>query len=161
MSVRPVLLWPDPRLSAVCAPVARIDPQLIEDLLDTMYAANGRGLAASQIGVLSRVFVVDVTWKEGSRDPRVFINPSVQHSGEDMRIMEEQCLSIPDLPMPVDRPEGVTLQWDTAEGETQSETFNGILARCIQHELDHLDGRVIFDHQPPTRRAELEAAYAG
>lgn len=126
-----------------------------------MYAANGRGLAAPQIGVLSRVFVVDVTWKEGVRDPRVFINPDVQHSGEDMRIMEEQCLSIPNFPMPVDRPEGVTLRWDTAEGETRTGAFDGILARCIQHELDHLDGRVIFDHQPPARRAQLEAAYAG
>lgn len=161
MSVRPVLLWPDPRLSAVCDHVARVDQQLIEDLYDTMYAANGRGLAAPQIGVMQRVFVVDVTWKEGARSPRVFVNPVVQSRGEDMRSMEEQCLSIPDLPMDVHRPEAVVLAWDTPEGHRMEETFTGILARCILHELDHLDGRVIFDHQTPARRAELEATYAG
>lgn len=160
MSVREVLLWPDPRLTWVCTPVTKPDPALIEDLLDTMYAANGRGLAAPQIGVLRRVFVVDVTWKEGARDPRVFVNPVVQRRGEDMRPMEEQCLSIPGLPMAVTRPEEVTLAWDGPEEGPRMETFNGILARCILHELDHLDGRVILDHQSPEDRAELEAAYA-
>lgn len=160
MSVRAVLLWPDPRLAQVCAPVAAPDAQLTEDLFDTMYAAKGRGLAAPQIGVLRRVFVVDVSWKEGARDPRVFVNPVVQSRGEDMQRMEEQCLSIPDLPMAVTRPEGVTLTWETSKGP-QTEAFTGILARCIQHELDHLDGRVIFDHQSPEDRAELEATYAG
>lgn len=161
MSVRPVLLWPDPRLSVVCDPVATPNPSLIDDLYDTMYAAKGRGLAAPQVGVLQRVFVVDVSWKEGKRDPRVFLNPVVQTCGEDMRSMEEQCLSIPDLPMPVVRPEAVTLSWNTPEGLPMTETFSGTLARCILHELDHLDGKVIFDHQPAARRAELEAAYAG
>ncbi|MBY4894545.1 peptide deformylase [Rhodobacteraceae bacterium N5(2021)] len=160
MSVRDVLLWPDARLSEVCKPVGKVDPQLIEDLFDTMYAAYGRGLAAPQVGVLQRVFVVDVTWKEGVRTPRVFVNPVVQQRSADMRSMEEQCLSIPDLPMRVTRPEGVTLAWEGADGP-QTETFEGNLARCIQHELDHLDGRVIFDHQSPEDRAELEALYAG
>ncbi|GAB5446908.1 peptide deformylase [Gymnodinialimonas sp.] len=159
MSVRDVLLWPDPRLSEVCAPVEAPDAQLIDDLFDTMYAANGRGLAAPQIGVLRRIFVVDVSWKEGPRDPRVFVNPALQSRCEDMRSMEEGCLSIPDLPMTVTRPEGVTLSWDGPNGLLE-EAFTGILARCIQHELDHLDGRVIFDHQSPDDRAELEAAYA-
>ncbi|ABD53384.1 peptide deformylase [Jannaschia sp. CCS1] len=160
MSVRRVLLWPDPLLSVVCDAVVAVDPELIKDLFDTMYAAKGRGLAAPQIGVLQRVFVVDVTWKEGARDPRVFINPVVRDSGEDMRSMEEQCLSIPDLPMQVTRPTTLTLDWETPEGRKTTGTFDGNLARCILHELDHLDGTVIFDHQSPARRAELEAAYA-
>lgn len=158
MSVRPVLLWPDARLSTVCEGVG--DAALIEDLFDTMYAAKGRGLAAPQIGVLARVFVVDVSWKEGASDPRAFANPVVEKRGEDMRSMEEQCLSIPELPMAVARPFQVTLSWDGPKGR-QRDTFDGILARCILHELDHLDGKVIFDHQTPEKRAELEAIYAG
>lgn len=144
----------------MCAPVDRADPTLIEDLFETMYAANGRGLAAPQVGVLARVFVVDVTWKEGTRSPRVFVNPAVEASCEDIVSMEEQCLSIPDLPMPVARPSEAELSWDTPEGGRMRETFSGILARCILHELDHLDGCVIFDHQTPDKRTELEAAYA-
>ncbi len=101
MSVRPVLLWPDPLLSVVCTSVEQVDPALIDDMFETMYAARGRGLAAPQIGVMQRVFVVDVTWKEGVRSPRVFINPVVEKSGKDVGTVEEQCLSIPDLPMPV------------------------------------------------------------
>ncbi|UWQ96052.1 peptide deformylase [Rhodobacteraceae bacterium M385] len=161
MSVRPVLLWPDPRLAKVCVPVDAPPSELIQDLFDTMYAANGRGLAAPQIGVLFRVFVVDVSWKEGAYDPRVFINPTLQQRSEDIGTMEEQCLSIPDLPMAVTRPAAITLAWDTVEGTREEATFTGILGRCIQHEFDHLDGRVIFDHQSPEARAELEATYAG
>lgn len=162
MSVRPILLWPDARLSQVCVPFDGTDATLIGDLLDTMYHARGRGLAAPQIGVMQRVFVVDVTWKEAAPEPRIFINPvMISASYADMRSMEEQCLSIPDLPMRVERPHTVRLEWTSPEGQPVSDTFDGILARCIQHELDHLDGRVIFDHQTPERRAALEAVHAG
>ncbi len=161
MSIREILLWPDPGLSEVCAPVDHpADPKLITDMFDTMYAARGRGLAAPQIGVMQRVFVVDVTWKDGPRSPRVFINPMAHGSCDDIGTMEEGCLSIPDLPMDVERPLEVALSWTSPEGEQLHETFNGALARCVQHELDHLDGRVILDHQSPETRAALEAAYA-
>lgn len=160
MSIRAVLLWPDPRLTEVCPPVTKADPTLIKDMFETMYAANGRGLAAPQIGVMQRLFVVDVTWKEGQRSPRVFINPTVEQAGDEIGGMEEQCLSIPDLPMPVERPLSVTLSWDDEDGVRLSEAFDGILARCILHELDHLDGRVILDHQTPADRTALESAYA-
>lgn len=157
MSVRPVLLWPDARLSVVCEGVG--EAGLVEDLFDTMYAAYGRGLAAPQIGVLARVFVVDVTWKEGACAPRAFVNPVVEGFGNDIATLEEQCLSIPELPMDVARSSEVTLSWDGPEGRMR-DTFDGVLARCILHELDHLDGRVIFDHQTVEKRAELEARYA-
>lgn len=160
MSVRPVLLWPDPRLSVVCAPVDTVDSTLISEMFETMYAAKGRGLAAPQIGVMQRVFVVDVTWKEGVYSPRVFINPIVERNGEEIGTVEEQCLSIPDLPMPVERPLQVELTWDTVDGTQMRDTFDGNLSRCILHELDHLDGCVILDHQTPDNRAALEAAYA-
>ncbi len=161
MVERSVRMWPDPVLSQNCTAVDPIGASaLIDDLLDTMYEANGRGLAAPQIGTLARVFVVDVTWKEGTRDPRVFINPEVLSAGDDIVTMDEQCLSIPDLPMPVRRPENIHLRWSTRDGQTQTANFDGILARCIQHELDHLNGTVILDHQSPEDRARLEASYA-
>ncbi len=162
MSVRTILLWPDARLSQVCARFDGSDATVIKDLLDTMYQAKGRGLAAPQIGVLQRVFVVDVTWKEAAPEPRVFVDPVLVSAGHaDMRSGEEQCLSIPNLPMQVERPHVVQLEWTTPEGQRISDTFDGILARCIQHELDHLDGRVILDHQTPEGRAALEAVHAG
>ena len=162
MSLRPILLWPDPRLAQACAPVDSPDPALIADLLDTMYHAGGRGLAAPQVGVLRRVFVVDVTWKEGPPTPCAFVNPVViDESRDDLRSLDEQCLSIPDLPMPVLRPHRIALRWQSPDGAAMTADFEGIAARCILHELDHLDGRVILDHQAPDRRAELDAAHAG
>ena len=162
MATRDIRLWPDPILTQSCERIDLNDPTLptlIQDLFDTMYAANGRGLAAPQIGVLKKVFVVDVSWKEGTPDPRVFINPRAMAATGDEITMDEQCLSIPDLPMPVTRPERVELRWDTPQGSSRFETFEGSLSRCIQHEFDHLIGTVIFYHQSEADRAELEATY--
>lgn len=162
MVTRNVRRWPDPCLHQMCAPVSSggVDlAGLIKDLFDTMYAFQGRGLAAPQIGELARVFVVDVTWKEGPADPRVFINPDVVDASGSVA-MDEQCLSIPNLLMPVTRPEKITLHWTNADFSTSIAPFDGILARCILHELDHLNGTVIFDHQAPDARAKLEATYA-
>ena len=162
MATRDIRLWPDAALTQNCSAVDVADrdlPALIDDLFETMYAANGRGLAAPQVGVLKRVFVVDVMWKEGTHDPRVFINPTVLSTSDETVAMDEQCLSIPDLPMPVLRPVGITLSWTNANGETETAAFDDLLARCIQHEFDHLNGTLIFDHQTIQARAELEAAY--
>lgn len=163
MATRSLRLWPDRVLGRMCEQVDVTAPDLAvltEDLFDTMYAENGRGLAAPQIGVLKRVFVVDVTWKEGPRDPRVFINPQVVSVSDETAKMDEQCLSIPDLPMPVRRPDHIQLRWNNRDGTAQSAPFDGILARCILHELDHLNGTVILDHQSAIDRAKLEATYA-
>lgn len=162
MAVLPIVLWPDPRLSKVCAPLGAADDLagLIADMFDTLYAAKGRGLAAPQVGVLKRLFVVDVTWKDGTPDPRVFINPAVVSTSETITTMDEQCLSIPDLPMPVDRPEWAELTWETASRSRMAARFSGVEARILLHELDHLDGRVILDHQPADRRQTLDARYA-
>jgi len=163
VATRDIRIWPDPCLTQVCTAVAFDDPDLpalIEDLFDTMYAAKGRGLAAPQIGVLQRIFVVDVTWKDGTPDPRLFINPVVTFASDEACQAEEQCLSIPDVPMTVDRPEQVQLTWYDPKGSAQASSFDGNLARCIQHEFDHLNGRVIFDHQTPDTRTRLEAAFA-
>ena len=105
-------MWPNVVLSSVCTPVDATDEpvsQLITDLIDTMYSAQGRGLAAPQIGVLQRVFVIDVTWKEGTPDPMVFINPQITAHSDAAHVITEQCLSIPQLPMPVTRPSEIDL----------------------------------------------------
>ncbi|MFT7370476.1 MAG: peptide deformylase, partial [Octadecabacter sp.] len=104
MGVRKIRLWPDLVLTQTCARVDLSEPdlnQLIKDMFEVMYHANGRGLAAPQIGVMKQIFVVDMTWKESTRNPRVFINPQIIETSDDTVVMIEQCLSIPDTPMPV------------------------------------------------------------
>jgi peptide deformylase len=163
MTVRSIRLWPDACLTRVCAEVDTHDPEvsgLITDLFDTMYDAPGRGLAAPQIGVLKRVFVVDVDWKEGTPNPMAFVNPKIIARGAKLAVATEQCLSIPATPMDVERPEQIELSWSSPDGQAFEGTFDGALARCIQHEFDHLNGTVIFEHQTAERRAELEAQYA-
>ncbi len=141
--IRPILLHPDPALRAVCTPVAGDATALARDLLDTMYAAPGRGLAAPQVGVTERLFVMDATWKEGLPDPRVFVNPAIV-AAEGAQVNEEACLSIPGSPRRIERAARVTLEWDGAEGRRR-EVFAGFAAACIAHEMDHLDGVTILD----------------
>lgn len=161
MAVRQVLLWPDPRLTQVCAPVEAAEDltALAADMLDTMYAANGRGLAGPQIGVMQRIFVMDITWKEGLRAPQVLINPEIVAMSEEHVGGEEGCLSIPDTPLEVTRPAEVTMRWRDLDGQQQERRMTGFEAKCAQHELDHLNGRVIFDHLSDDERRRHEAAY--
>ncbi|WP_146346167.1 peptide deformylase [Falsiphaeobacter marinintestinus] len=160
MAVRPVVMWPDPRLSQKCAPVEHehLD-DLITDMFDTMYAANGRGLAAPQIGVMKRVFVMDVGWKEGEKTPMVMINPTIMAAERVPVVAEEGCLSIPGVLVPVERHKAVTVQWTAHNGDIDMADFDGFEARCIQHEFDHLNGVVTFDHLTPEDRAQVEGAY--
>nr|WP_245398757.1 peptide deformylase [Oceaniglobus trochenteri] len=154
--------WPDPVLSQVCAPVALFDAglkALIDDMFATMYAAPGRGLAAPQVGRALRLFVMDVTWKEGTPSPFAFVNPQILWASDDLGTADEQCLSIPDVPMPVERPQTVRMRWQGHDGAWQEQELSGMAARCAQHELDHLDGIVIFDRVAPDLRAGLEAGY--
>ncbi|MBT8414805.1 MAG: peptide deformylase [Boseongicola sp.] len=160
--IRPILLWPDPALSQKCAPVADIDDEvrtLCDDLLETMYDAPGRGLAAPQIGVLARVFVMDTKWKEGARDPRVFINPKITQPSKARQTGPEGCLSIPDVTADIERAEAITLSWTALDGSTHVERLAGFDAICAQHEFDHLEGIVTFDRLPSHQRQSLEASY--
>jgi len=162
MSVKDILRWPDPRLSRICAPVGAITEEtaaLTDDMLETMYAAQGRGLAAPQIGVMRRVFVMDTTWKEGTRRPQVFVNPEITEAGFTKTTQSEGCLSIPGITTDVARPNWVELMWTGLDQATRLDRFEGFAALCIQHEMDHLDGIVTFDRLSPTARAEAEAAY--
>ena len=161
MSLREILAWPDPRLAQTCAPVD--DPAAVEalvsDMFETMYAAPGRGLAAPQVGVMQRLFVMGAGWKEGEMTPRTCINPRIVAASEAMATGEEACLSIPGVSAEVTRPAEITLAYTDLTGAEQVETLTGFAARCAQHELDHLDGVVIFDRLAPEARATAEAAY--
>ena len=160
MSVLPTLIWPDVRLSQRCETVQGEDlDDLIADMFETMYAAEGRGLAAPQVGVMKRLFVMDCTWKEGEKSPMAMINPTIMAAERIPEVYQEGCLSIPGILVPVERPKAVTVQWTAPEGDIHMADFDGFEARCIQHEFDHLNGVVTFDHLPPAERSKAEAEF--
>jgi len=136
----------DQSLTMTCAPVADHDDalrSLISDMFETMYAAQGRGLAAPQVGVTQRIFVTDTTWKEGDKHPMAFVNPEITATASTSKTGPEACLSIPDRSFDVSRPTWVDLAWTDPHGHRQTARFDGIDAICVCHELDHLDGLLI------------------
>lgn len=156
MSLRPILIHPDPRLKKVAEPVARVTPDiesLAADMLATMYDAPGIGLAAPQIGVLARIFVMDASRDpEAERAPVVMINPEVTWESEALNVYDEGCLSIPDHYAEVTRPAQVGMRWMGLDGKTHEQEFDGLWATCAQHELDHLDGILFIDHLSALKR---------
>jgi peptide deformylase len=163
VSVLPIVRWPDPRLSTPCAPVGEVDAphrRLAADMLQTMYAAPGRGLAGPQVGVLRRIFVMDVAWREGEPDPMVFLDPEIVWTSPETRTGTEGCLSIPGVLAEVERAVEIEVTWRDLDGARHARRFDGFAAICIQHETDHLEGLVTFDRVAPEARAALEAAYA-
>jgi peptide deformylase len=163
MSVLPILQWPDPRLMETCVPIEAITPEieaLAADMLETMYAAPGRGLAGPQVGAMLRIFVMDTGWKEGKPDPLVCINPMFQEIGEERATNSEGCLSIPGVSADISRPAQVQMSWTGLNGGRFVQSFSGFASACAQHELDHLDGIITFDHLDADTRAVLEAEYA-
>ena len=164
MSLRQIVLWPDPRLGGVCDPVGDIDDEvrsLAADMLETMYDAPGRGLAAPQIGDLRRIFVMDPTWKEGLRAPMVCINPQITPLDTEVVESAEGCLSIPGISARVSRSAGVRMRWVDLDGAAQSAELTGFAALCAQHEVDHLDGIVTLDRVDEAQRANLISEYMG
>lgn len=154
MAVRPIVLHPDARLRVHCAPVVDFDADLralAADMLDTMYAAQGRGLAAPQVAMTCRMFVMDADWKVGAPAPQVFVNPEITWVSEGRQIHEEACLSIPDTPRRLARPAEVRMRWQDETGHPQDGHFVGIGAVIVQHEFDHLDGVLILDHDAVAR----------
>ena len=153
---RSILLFPDPRLRKTCAPVGRITPEveaLAADMLATMYAAPGVGLAAPQVGVLSRLFVMDCTKDpEAERAPMVMVDPEIVTTSETLNVYEEGCLSFPDEYADVTRPAEVRMRWTGLDGRLHERDFDGLWATCAQHELDHLDGKLFIDHLGPMKR---------
>ena len=170
MSVLPILTWPDPRLSQRCAPVRSLGEPMVEttpettalitDLFDTMYAASGRGLAAPQVGVLLRIFVMDCGWKNGDPTPKICINPEILQASEVTSTRPEGCLSLPGVTADVIRPAQITLRSVDLQGRTQDWKLIGFEATCAQHEMDHLEGAITFDRLDQATRATLEARYS-
>lgn len=153
---RPILIHPDPRLKKVASPVADVTDalrELADDMLSTMYDAPGIGLAAPQVGVLERLIVADCIREEGeSPRPLVMINPEVVAASDTMGTYEEGCLSIPDQYADVERPTDVTIAWMDIDGNAQQESFDGLWATCLQHEIDHLEGKLFIDYLKPLKR---------
>jgi peptide deformylase len=156
-----ILRWPDPQLSTMCDPVMDYEDlaDLVRDMFETMYSANGRGLAAPQVGVMKRLFVMDCGWKDGDMTPMLCINPEITHT-DGMVSGNEGCLSIPGVLAEVQRPERIRLRYRDLDGAAQEVELDGFEARCAQHELDHLDGLVTFDRLSPEARRVVEAAYS-
>tara|TARA_R110000751_G_C13731599_1_gene476581 strand:- start:213 stop:737 length:525 start_codon:yes stop_codon:yes gene_type:complete len=153
---RPILLHPDPRLKKLCTPVTDMTDDLRslgDDMLATMYDAPGIGLAAPQVGVLERLIVLDCVKAEGEAPrPLIMFNPEIIASSEETNVYEEGCLSIPEHFADVTRPAEVQVRWIDRDGKEHTEEMGGLWATCVQHEIDHLDGKLFIDYLKPLRR---------
>ena len=158
MTVRPIITAPAPRLKAVSAPVKKVDGEirkLAEDMADSMYAADGIGLAAVQVGVAKRIIVMDLDQKDGKKDWRVFINPKILWASDEKAVYEEGCLSVPEIYDDVERPAGIKAEYLDLDGKRVEIEADGMLATCLQHEMDHLEGILFIDHLSRLKRAML------
>lgn len=155
MALRTILTVPDPLLKRVSEPVAAVDDELralMDDMVETMYAAPGIGLAAIQVGVPKRVVVMDLSREDEAKAPRYFVNPEITWSSEELFSYEEGCLSVPEIYDAVERPARVRLTYLNYEGLRVEEEAEGLFAVCIQHEMDHLDGVLFIDHLSRLKR---------
>ena len=169
MAIREILEVPDPRLKEVSKPVEKFDDELktlVADMFETMYDAPGIGLAAIQVGVPLRVLVIDLqpededaepevcTAHEGEhhthrplkREPRVFINPEILDPSDEHTLYNEGCLSVPDIYADIERPSRIRARWQDLDGKVHEESMDGLMATCLQHEMDHLEGILFIDH---------------
>ena len=174
MAIRPILEVPDPLLKQVSAPVTLFDDELrtlVADMFETMYDAPGIGLAAVQVGVPLRVLVIDLQERDKDaetedcgdegcghdhrpvkRTPRVFINPEILDPSEDLSVYQEGCLSVPEIYADVDRPAPIRARWQDLDGKIHEEAMAGLMATCLQHEMDHLEGVLFIDHLSRLKR---------
>ncbi|MGM0583849.1 MAG: peptide deformylase [Pseudomonadota bacterium] len=155
MTIRPILIHPDPRLKKAAEAVEGVDDdlrKLIDDMLDTMYDAPGVGLAGPQVGVGKRLFVMDISEKEAPPEPMAVVNPEIVWASEETAVYEEGCLSIPEVYEEVTRPAQVRVRFLDREGAEREAEFEGLGATCVQHEIDHLDGRLFIDHLGSVKR---------
>ncbi len=174
MAIREILEVPDPRLKIVSSPVEANEfndelKTLVEDMFETMYAAPGIGLAAIQVGVPKRLLVIDLQREDPDADPikdedgterqpvksdpRVFVNPVILNPADELSTYQEGCLSIPEIYADIDRPSTCTVRYQDLEGETHEEPLEGLMATCLQHEMDHLEGIVFIDHLSRLKRS--------
>lgn len=155
MSIKPLIILPDPVLRKISTPIERVDAnlqKLADDMLETMYQAPGIGLAAIQVGEPLRLLVIDVAGKDEPKAPQVFINPEILWKSDEPNVYEEGCLSIPDYYAEVERPKRIRVSYLDRDGKKQECEADGLLATCLQHEIDHLDGVLFIDHISKLKR---------
>jgi peptide deformylase len=163
MALREIIILPDKRLRLVSEPAQANDPELrrlVDDMFETMYEAPGIGLAAIQIGVPKRVIVMDLAKKDDPKEPRVFVNPQVLWRSDEQTIYEEGCLSIPEFYEEVERPAKVRVKFVDMTGAEQELEASGLMATCLQHEIDHLDGVLFIDHISKLKRDRVIKKFA-
>jgi peptide deformylase len=162
MTIRPLVILPDSKLRLVSEPVQDITSEirrLADDMLETMYDAPGVGLAAIQIGVPVRMVTMDVSKSDDERQPMVLINPEILWASEEKRVYEEGCLSIPEYYEEVERPDRVRFRYMNLQGETVEQDADGLLATCVQHEIDHLNGVLFIDYLSKLKRDRVTTKF--
>ena len=155
MSIREIITVPDEILKKISEPVEKVgvnEKKLINDLFETMYNSNGIGLAAVQVGILKRVLVVDVSSKKEEKKPICFVNPIIKKISDEMSVYEEGCLSIPDTFIEIERPKICEVEYIDINGKIKYLKCDGLLSTCLQHEINHLDGKLIIDHLSKLKR---------
>jgi peptide deformylase len=155
MALREIIVLPDPRLRLKSEPVKAVDAELralVDDMFETMYAAPGIGLAAIQIGVPRRIVTMDLAREGEPKQPRVFLNPEVLSSSDETSTYEEGCLSIPEYYEEVERPKAVKVRYMDVDGKTHEIDADGLLATCLQHEIDHTNGVLFIDYISKLKR---------
>jgi peptide deformylase len=158
MSIRPILILPDPKLRLVSDPVAKVTSDLsplIDDMFETMYDAPGIGLAAIQVGVPQRIVTIDTARNDEPRKPIALINPEILWSSDELSSYEEGCLSIPEFYEEVERPARVRVRFTDRDGSACEMEAEGLLATCLQHEIDHLEGKLFIDHISRLKRERV------
>ena len=155
MSIKPIITVPDEVLKKISDPleiVGESEKKLAKDLFETMYDSKGIGLAAVQVGILKRILVIDVSSKEEKKNPLCFINPIIKKISDETSIYEEGCLSIPDTFIEIERPKICEVEYIDLDGKLKNIKCDGLLSTCLQHEINHLDGKLIIDHLSKLKR---------
>ena len=158
MAIKEILTEPNKILRQVSKTVDQVtkdEQKLMDDMLETMYHANGIGLAAIQIGIPKRIIVMDIGWKDEKKNPMYFVNPIIKNKNKDLSTYEEGCLSVPNQFAEVDRPATCEIEYLDYNGEKKILKANGLLATCIQHEMDHLEGILFIDYLSKLKKSMI------
>ena len=155
MTIKDIITVPDETLKKISKPIEKVgvnEKKLVNDLFETMYGSKGIGLAAVQVGILKRILVIDVSTKDNETEPLSFINPTIKKISNETSIYEEGCLSIPDTFIEIERPKFCEVEYIDINGKKKILKCDGLLATCLQHEINHLDGKLIIDHLSKLKR---------
>ena len=155
MSIKDIITVPDDTLKKISSPIENVgdkEKELIKDLFETMYNSNGIGLAAVQVGILKRILVIDISGKDEKKQPLSFINPVIKTVSDETSVYEEGCLSIPNTFIEIERPKTCEVEFIDLDGKVKNLKCDGLLSTCLQHEINHLDGKLIIDNLSKLKR---------